>query len=174
MVIDWSVACRLLALTDTNLYIEELSRVGTESRVNEVELAQPLCTALQLGLLQILAHWGIQPSTVVGHSSGEIAAACASGAITVESGIVIAFYRGRLAKLQEGSGAMASIGLSHDEVLPFLVDGVVVACENSPRNVTISGPKDQIPAVIRNINAALPETFCRKLRVQVAYHSRKS
>ncbi|GLA89661.1 type I Iterative Polyketide synthase (PKS) [Aspergillus tubingensis] len=151
--------------------LEELSRVGTESRVNEVELAQPLCTALQLGLLQILAYWGIQPSTVVGHSSGEIAAACASGAITIESAIVIAFYRGRLAKLQEGSGAMASIGLSHEEVLPFLVDGVVVACENSPRNVTISGPKEQIPQVISNITTALPGIFCRKLRVQVAYHS---
>ncbi|PYH28781.1 type I polyketide synthase [Aspergillus neoniger CBS 115656] len=151
--------------------IEELSRMGTDSRVNEVELAQPLCTALQLGLLQILAHWGIQPSTVVGHSSGEIAAACASGAITVESAIIIAFYRGRLAKLQEGSGAMASIGLSHEEVLPFLVNGVVVACENSPRNVTISGPKEQIPQVISNITAAFPGTFCRKLRVQVAYHS---
>ncbi|PYH65910.1 type I polyketide synthase [Aspergillus vadensis CBS 113365] len=151
--------------------LEELSRVGTESRVNEVELAQPLCTALQVGLLQILAHWGIQPSTVIGHSSGEIAAACASGAITIESAIIIAFYRGRLARSQEGSGAMASIGLSHEEVLPFLVDGVVVACENSPRNVTISGPKEQIPQVISNITAALPGTFCRKLRVQVAYHS---
>ncbi|EHA28193.1 hypothetical protein ASPNIDRAFT_43495 [Aspergillus niger ATCC 1015] len=134
-------------------------------------LTQPLCTALQLGLLQILTYWGIKPSTVVGHSSGEIAAAYASGAITMESAIIIAFYRGKLAKLQEGSGAMASIGLTHDEVIPFLLDGVVVACENSPRNVTISGPKDKLAQVISNITAALPGTFCRKLRVQVAYHS---
>ncbi|KAI2827547.1 hypothetical protein CBS147345_6499 [Aspergillus niger] len=151
--------------------LKELSRMGTGSRVNEVELAQPLCTALQLGLLQILTYWGIKPSTVVGHSSGEIAAAYASGAITMESAIIIAFYRGKLAKLQEGSGAMASIGLTHDEVIPFLLDGVVVACENSPRNVTISGPKDKLAQVISNITAALPGTFCRKLRVQVAYHS---
>lgn len=160
-------------MTDTNLTIEELSRMGAESRVNEVELSQPLCTALQLGLLQILTYWGIKPSTVVGHSSGEIAAAYASGAITMESAIIIAFYRGKLAKLQEGSGAMASIGLTLDEVIPFLLDGVVVACENSPRNVTISGPKDKLAQVISNITAALPGTFCRKLRVQVAYHSRK-
>ncbi|OJZ83134.1 hypothetical protein ASPFODRAFT_142034 [Aspergillus luchuensis CBS 106.47] len=151
--------------------LEELSRVGFESRVNEVEMAQPLCTALQLGILHILTHWGIQPSVVVGHSSGEIAAACASGAITVESAIVVAFYRGKLAKLQEGSGAMASVGLSPEEVLPFLIDGVVVACENSPRNVTISGPKEKLTEVINTITAALPGTFCRRLRVQVAYHS---
>ncbi|GLB08452.1 type I Iterative Polyketide synthase (PKS) [Aspergillus tubingensis] len=151
--------------------LEELSRVGFESRVNEVELAQPLCTALQLGILHIMTHWGIQPSVVVGHSSGEIAAACASGAITVESAIVVAFYRGKLAKLQEGSGAMASVGLSPEDVLPFLIDGVVVACENSPRNVTISGPKDKLAEVINSITAALPGTFCRRLRVRVAYHS---
>ncbi|OJJ66336.1 hypothetical protein ASPBRDRAFT_138029 [Aspergillus brasiliensis CBS 101740] len=151
--------------------LEELSRVGIDSRVNEVELAQPLCTALQLGLLQIMTHWGIQPGVVVGHSSGEIAAACASGAITVESAIVIAFYRGKLAKLQEGSGAMASVGLSPEEASPYLIDGVVIACENSPQNVTISGEKEQITKVLNNIATALPGTFCRRLRVQVAYHS---
>lgn len=137
-------------------------------------MAQPLCTALQLGILHIMTHWGIQPGVVVGHSSGEIAAACASGAITVESAIVVSFYRGKLAKLQEGSGAMASVGLSPEEVLPFLIDGVVVACENSPRNVTISGPKYKLAEVVNNITSALPGTFCRRLRVQVAYHSRKS
>ncbi|XHG07169.1 hypothetical protein AWENTII_010330 [Aspergillus wentii] len=152
---------------------EELARDDGLSRVNEVELAQPLCTALQLGLVQVFVHWGIQPEAVVGHSSGEIAAAYAAGAITLKSAIIVAYYRGKLAKLQEGSGAMAAIGLSREAVMPFLIEteGVVVACENSPQNVTLSGDKEKMEQVLEKIKASLPETFCRRLRVRIAYHS---
>jgi acyl transferase domain-containing protein len=79
-----------------------------------------------------------------------------------------------MAKSQEGKGAMAAIGLGPGDVSAFLQEGVVVACENSPHSVTLSGEKEGIDTVIANIKASDPEILCRKLRVMTAYHSRQS
>ncbi|PLN85920.1 putative polyketide synthase [Aspergillus taichungensis] len=149
---------------------EELSRVEG-SRVNEAELAQPLTTAVQIGLVNLLAKFGVRPSQVVGHSSGEIAAAYAAGAISAKSAITIAYHRGRLAKSKMGRGEMASIGLSRDDIEPYIVDGVVIACQNGPRSVTISGDKEKINHVVEEIKRCLPDVFCRRLRLNIAYHS---
>ncbi|KNG88285.1 hypothetical protein ANOM_002507 [Aspergillus nomiae NRRL 13137] len=150
--------------------MEELS-CATASRINEAEFCQPLCTAVQIGVVNLLAAWGIRPASVVGHSSGEIAAAYAAGAISARSAIILAYYRGKLAQAQKGTGGMASIGLGSDEVSPYLVDGVVIACKNSPQSVTISGEQGQIDQMVRNIQNDLPDTFCRKLQLDMAYHS---
>ncbi|KAL3478889.1 hypothetical protein BJX99DRAFT_268945 [Aspergillus californicus] len=150
---------------------EELSNPEDSSRVNEAEFSQPLCTALQIALVNVLSSWGITPSSVVGHSSGEITAAYAAGAITARSAIIIAYYRGKLAKQLEGKGAMAAVGLGRDGVAPYLEDGVVIACENSPQSVTLSGDSFVIDRVIELVKKDLPDTFCRRLRVSTAYHS---
>ncbi|PYH30922.1 fatty acid synthase S-acetyltransferase [Aspergillus neoniger CBS 115656] len=118
---------------------------------NKAEFVQPLCTALQIALVDLLAAWNIKPATVVGHSSGEIAAAYAMGSLTAEEAITIAFYRGKFAK--------------------FLVEGAVIACENSPHSVTISGEVEKVEAVDHKINLARPEAFYRRLQVNIAYHS---
>ncbi|KAL3251548.1 hypothetical protein ABHI18_010586, partial [Aspergillus niger] len=150
---------------------EELSKEGRESRVNTAEFSQPLCTALQIALIDVLHSWGIRPSSVVGHSSGEIAAAYAAGAITAQSAIIIAYYRGLAAKRQDGTGAMAAVGLSPEDVRPYLQDGVVVACHNSPSSVTLSGDPASMDNVVNRIKSELPDVLCRRLKVSIAYHS---
>ncbi|KAE8333423.1 putative polyketide synthase [Aspergillus sergii] len=150
--------------------MEELSCTAA-SRVNEAEFCQPLCTAIQIGLVNLLATWGIRPTYVVGHSSGEIAAAYAAGAISARSAMILAYYRGKLAQTQKGTGEMASIGLGTEEVSPYLVDGVVIACKNSPQSVTISGEESKIDQIVRHIRNDRPDTFCKKLQLGVAYHS---
>ncbi|KAF5855558.1 hypothetical protein ETB97_008996 [Aspergillus alliaceus] len=150
---------------------DELSKQGTDSRVNEAEFSQPLTTALQVGLIDLLSKRGIKASSVIGHSSGEIAAAYAAGAITARSAIIIAYYRGQVAKIHEGKGAMAAVGLSCEEVTAYLGEGVVIACENSPKGVTLSGDKGNVEGIVRRIQAELPDTLCRQLRVSIAYHS---
>ncbi|KAG9235384.1 polyketide synthase [Amylocarpus encephaloides] len=74
--------------------IDELSKASDESRLNEAELSQPLCTILQVALVDLLAVWGVSGRAVAGHSSGEIAAAYAVGAISRESAWKIAYWRG--------------------------------------------------------------------------------
>lgn len=142
------------------------------SKVNTAELSQPLCAAVQVALFNKLSSAGVRPAAVVGHSSGEIAAAYATGAISFEAAIIAAYYRGFVTKQQALEGAMAAVGLGPKEASGYLVDGVVVACENSPTSVTISGDKDKVVEVISKIKSECPDTLARLLKVDMAYHSR--
>ena len=60
---------------------------GAESRINESELAQPTTTIIQMALVDLLSEYDVRPSFVVGHSSGEIAAAYAAGALTRQAAV---------------------------------------------------------------------------------------
>jgi acyl transferase domain-containing protein len=118
----------------------ELLKVSKDSLVHRAELSQPLCTALQFAQVNALRRAGLHPAAVVGHSSGEIAATYGAGALSMDEAVTIAYYRGLVTKKQTRRGAMAAIGLSAAETQKFLEEGgVVVACENSPSSVTISG-----------------------------------
>jgi acyl transferase domain-containing protein len=116
----------------------------------------------------------VSPATVVGHSSGEIAGAYACGAITASEAITVAYYRGFITKQQSKAGGMAVVGLSRKEIEIFLMSGVVIACENSPSSVTLSGDRVALNYVCSRIKNELPETFVRHLQVEMAYHSRES
>ncbi|EFQ96902.1 fatty acid synthase S-acetyltransferase [Nannizzia gypsea CBS 118893] len=155
---------------------EELLKTGNPTRADEPEFAQTLCTAVQIGLSNLLKRWGIISAGVIGHSSGEIAAAYSAGAITMESAIIISYYRGQAAKSismdkSKVQGGMAAVGLGPEKVKRYLTDGVVVACENSPQSVTLSGDSDKLDMVLSDIQSANKDVFCRRLRVGIAYHS---
>jgi acyl transferase domain-containing protein len=139
----------------------------------DAELAQPLCTAIQIALVNALARCGIHPSTVVGHSSGEIAAAYASGAISVTEALIAAYYRGYVTKQQKLAGGMVALGLGAEAASAYLVDGIVVACENSPSSTTISGDLDRLQEMLKKIKQEKPDVLARELKVNMAYHSRK-
>ncbi|KAF2686174.1 ketoacyl-synt-domain-containing protein [Lentithecium fluviatile CBS 122367] len=152
---------------------QEILRPKADSRFSEAEISQPCCTAIQLALVDLLAQWNIRPQGVVGHSSGEIAAAYACSAITAADAITIAYYRGLSMRnvSRKVLGGMAAVGLGRDEVSIFLKPGVIVGCENSPESVTLSGDREVLDGVMDEIRATHPETFVRLLRVDCAYHS---
>ncbi|KAI2936356.1 hypothetical protein CBS63078_867 [Aspergillus niger] len=155
--------------------------------IDNPELSQSLCTILQVALVNLLRRFGVRPAAVVGHSSGEIAAAYASGHISLELAWRLAYFRGVCsAKLDRDghladsgervSGAMMAVGLSEasgKELLSahgHVASSVSVACINSPQSITLSGDD----AAIDYLQGVLEEQkiFARKLRVKVAYHSR--
>jgi acyl transferase domain-containing protein len=146
----------------------------SETLLAKSEYAQPLCTAVQIAILNIIKSWGVIPDAVVGHSSGEIAAAYASGAISQAEAITIAYYRGRGTTDVHRPGGMAAVGLGSNDVSSFLQDGVVVACDNSPQSVTLSGDEMALERVLQELKVAKPHVFLRRLHVEMAYHSRKS
>ncbi|KAI1764150.1 fatty acid synthase S-acetyltransferase [Hypoxylon sp. FL1150] len=150
---------------------EELLKPGKLSRVDKSEFSQPLCTAIQIGLVETLRRVGITPDAVVGHSSGEIAAAFASGALTAKAAILAAHYRGAVTKLQAREGSMAAIGLGWKDMEPYLRPGVVIACDNSPQSITISGDAPAVKDVVTAVKAGSPGTLARLLQVEKAYHS---
>lgn len=131
-----------------------------------------------MALVNLLDSWNIKPIGVVGHSSGEIAAAYASGAITFETGMLLAFHRGTVAaKLRRefpaAKGAMLAIGGSQADVDSILnthgTPRIVRACINSPTSVTISGDESEIDRLDKA--AKEKSLFSRKLQTDVAYHS---
>ncbi|KAH6689849.1 KR domain-containing protein [Plectosphaerella plurivora] len=151
--------------------MDELLKPAEQSRIDRAELSQPLCTALQIALFHHLERIGVKADAVVGHSSGEIGAAYAAGFLTLEYAMALAYYRGLVTTRQTADGSMAAVGLGSQHVAPFLTDGVVVACENSPSSTTISGDGPAVLAVVAAIKEAQPDTFARALKVDMAYHS---
>ncbi|TQW02595.1 polyketide synthase [Cordyceps javanica] len=156
----------------------ELCRDEDSTKVLSPEISQPICTALQVALVDLLQAWGIRPAAVVGHSSGEIAAAYAKGALSRENAWKISYYRGLLcSKIREVSphmnGAMMATGLGPDEAMSYIQrlshGTVTVACVNSPSSTTVSGDF----AAIEELELLMQADghFARKLRVGVAYHS---
>ena len=120
-----------------------------------------------------MARCGIRPDAVIGHSSGEIAAAYATGALSLSEAIIVAYYRGYITKKQKLVGGMAAIGLDMDATSEFLIDGVVIACQNSPNSTTISGNLLELEKVVGAIKMQRPDVLARQLKVDMAYHSRK-
>lgn len=153
-----------------------------EDKINRPEFSQPLCTALQIALVDLLQSFSIHSVAVVGHSSGEIAAAYAVGALSHESACRVAYFRGKLAgQLRATSykpGAMLSANLREDEIPEYLRSlkldspketAVHVACVNSPYNVTLAGPEQSIDALKADLDKK--GTFAQKLNTGIAYHS---
>ncbi|TDZ30822.1 Highly reducing polyketide synthase alt5 [Colletotrichum spinosum] len=175
------------SLSDCNLYLQslgcewsvwdELHASADTTRLSTPALAQPLCTSVQVALVELLWSWGIRPSSVCGHSSGEIAAAFCARALTRESAWKIAYFRGLVAtKALEMTSSepttMMSVGLGEKHVIPYLSgDGsVAVGCVNSPVNVTLTGSRRQIDSLWEVFDEK--KVFARKLAVDVAYHSK--
>ncbi|KAM0254483.1 hypothetical protein ACHAQJ_006765 [Trichoderma viride] len=150
---------------------EEFLKPARTSRVFEAEFSQPLCTALQIALVDTLGAVGIKPAAVVGHSSGEIGAAYAAGALTAEEAIAVAYHRGIATKQKTQQGGMAAVGLGWDQMQEYLVPGVVTACDNSPSSVTISGDADKLETVVAAVKQAHPDIPTTTLKVEQAYHS---
>jgi acyl transferase domain-containing protein len=150
---------------------EELLKPADASLMAEAQVAQPVSTALQLALCNLLSRWNILPVAAIGHSSGEIAAAYAAGSLNMHDAIRLAYYRGVASQAQTRAGAMAAVGLGYDEVTKWLRPGVVIACENSPSSVTLSGDADALESVLSTLQKEHPQVFQRVLRVNKAYHS---
>jgi acyl transferase domain-containing protein len=152
---------------------DELRKDSEASRIHEAEMGHPLSLALQIGLVDVLRSWNISPSIVLGHSSGEMAAAYACGAISAESAIAAGLFRSSSKESPNRTGSMAAIGLGREEVLPYLEPGVIIACENSQCSVTVSGDTKAVEKVVQTIKFTRPDVFTRLLQVRKAYHSRK-
>lgn len=147
------------------------------SMINHASRSQPICTAVQIGLVNLLSACGIKPQRVIGHSSGEIAAAYAAGYVTAIQAIAIAYYRGYTVTQSPKVvvGAMMAAGLSctdANEKIRVLGLGhrINVACVNSPESVTISGDVGGIQELKASLDSQ--GVFARLLKTDSkAYHS---
>ncbi|KAJ4315564.1 Highly reducing polyketide synthase Dhc3 [Neodidymelliopsis sp. IMI 364377] len=160
--------------------IAELERSRADSKLSHPEISQPICSVLQIALVDELRSWGVNPCKVVGHSSGEIAAAYSIGLLSHRDAIAVAYFRGVSAtklriEFPHLKGSMMAVGCSHHEADNLITQSklggtVVVACVNSPSSVTVSGDVEtleRLRIILDNRNI-----FARRLKVEVAYHSK--
>ncbi|KAL8717594.1 MAG: hypothetical protein Q9225_005174 [Loekoesia sp. 1 TL-2023] len=167
----------LRTLGSTWSLFTELLRDEATSKLDDSVIAQPATTAIQIALVDLLFSLGIKPVAVLGHSSGEIAAAYAAGALSHTVALSVSYHRGFIAKEckhdDNNGGAMLAVGLGIEEVQGYVTQlhtgSVTVACINSLKSTTISGDRSAIDELKEILDAKA--VFSRELKVEVAYHS---
>ncbi|MEV8595974.1 amino acid adenylation domain-containing protein [Streptomyces sp. NPDC052012] len=141
------------------------------------EVAQPLLVAHGVALARQLRAWGVRPEAVLGHSVGELAAACVAGMLSLSDAVTFAARRGRLMGESTAPGAMAAVGGADEEELTGLLDDLTsafagrlaVAAYNGPGRVVISGTCEAVRSASRRLTER--GAVVRPLRVSRAFHS---
>ncbi|MFJ4324571.1 type I polyketide synthase, partial [Streptomyces tricolor] len=110
--------------------------------LDRVDVVQPVLWAVMVSLAEVWRSYGVVPSAVVGHSQGEIAAACVAGVLSLEDGARVVALRSRALRALAGSGGMVSVAAAPaeaEELLAGWADRVAVAAVNGPRSVVVAG-----------------------------------
>ncbi len=155
---------------------------ASQEELNEVQLAQPAIFMLQCALVELLKTWGVYPDCVLGHSSGEVAAAYASGALSLADATHLVYHRAAQQQRVAGSGLMLAIGLDRSGVEGFLTElgvpvgrnggeagQVEIACENSPANTVLCGKEGALKPLMAELDRRGLQH--RLLPGNIAFHS---
>ncbi len=152
--------------------LAELHADEASSRLSDIDVVQPVLFAIEVALAELWRAHGIEPAAVVGHSMGEVAAACIAGALSLEDGARVICRRSRLLREKRGKGGMALVELTLDEAHEALAgfEGrLSVAVSNSARSTVVAGD----PPALAEFLAVLTrrDVFSRLINVDVASHS---
>ncbi|WP_144107295.1 type I polyketide synthase [Paraburkholderia sp. BCC1886] len=154
--------------------VAEMTEGVSDVWLAETENAQPLLFAMQVGITRVLNARGVGCDATVGHSVGEIAAAWASGALTLAEAVRVIRIRSAAQGLTRGTGRMAAAGIGEAAARELIArlhleSTVEMAGSNSPEAVTLAGALDDLKA----IGAALASngTFFQLLDLDYAFHS---
>ncbi|MGQ0504513.1 MAG: SDR family NAD(P)-dependent oxidoreductase, partial [Myxococcaceae bacterium] len=142
------------------------------SWLQKMDVVQPVLFAMEVALAELWRSWGVTPDAVIGHSMGEVAAACVAGALSLADAAAVICRRSSLVMRISGKGEMAQVGLSIEAAERALVGyetRVSVAVNGGPRTTVIAGD----PAALGEILAKLEGqgVFCRRVQVAFASHS---
>lgn len=152
--------------------MDELNRPEAETKMQRTEISQPAIFAMQMALAALWQSWGIQPAAVVGHSVGEVAAACIAGILTLDQAAKIIVLRGRfMDECAAAGGTMLAVGMSPDEALAVIAKHdrtVSIAAFNGPRSLTLSGLKTSLEVIAAELESK--GVFARFLQVSHPFH----
>ncbi len=153
--------------------VKDLLLNATAKDLQETAYSQPLLFAIQVGVSEVLASLGVTPAAVVGHSVGEIAAAWACGALSLEDAVRVIHARSATQSTTRGLGRMAAFARSAEQSKALikalhLENEVEIAGINSPHNVTLTGSLEGL----EKIHAHADGAFFQLLDLDYAFHSR--
>ncbi|MEV0416099.1 type I polyketide synthase [Streptomyces sp. NPDC050448] len=159
--VDWSLIDVLRGETEPEL-------------MERVDVLQPASFAVMVGLAAVWASAGVKPGAVLGHSQGEIAAACVAGALSLDDAARVVALRSQvIAKELAGRGGMASVALSADDAVARLepwADRVEVAAVNGPSSVVIAGDAEALDEALDALSG--DGVRVRRVAVDYASHTR--
>ncbi len=148
---------------------EHLFQPGDASWLERPSLALPALCLFELALARLWRAAGIAPAVVLGHSAGEVAAACVAGLLAESEALQLASWRGQL--LEKAGGGMLSVDASEERLRPWLEAlGLDLAAVNAPDLCMVSGPLSALATLEARLE--LEAIDARRLRVAVAAHSR--
>ena len=159
--------------------VEKLGRMNTcDVPIQENPIAQMALFGVHYSMTQLLKSWDITPSAVVGHSLGEISAACAAHVISLEEAVQLILLRAGLQHKCSITGCMLAVGMSPENVERVirklnLVTRVSIAAVNSPVGVVLSGDQQFIMAVEEYLQTKHGDVFCKRLGSTRAFHSQE-
>ncbi|MER6610811.1 type I polyketide synthase [Streptomyces sp. NPDC000927] len=154
-------------------YTDGELRAELRGRLDRVDIVQPLLWAVMVSLAHTWSSHGVTPSAVIGHSQGEIAAACAVGALSLDDGARVVALRSRaIAELLSGSGGMMSVGEGADQVRTRIAEWggrLSVAAVNGSASTVVSGDSDALDELLARLRAE--HVRAKRLPVDYASHS---
>uniref|UniRef100_UPI0025C5BC11 non-ribosomal peptide synthetase/type I polyketide synthase n=1 Tax=Flavobacterium sp. TaxID=239 RepID=UPI0025C5BC11 len=164
----------LKAHLDENLITVLFAEEGSEKAkfIDQTQYTQPALFAIEYSLYQLWEHWGIKSAVLMGHSIGELVAACVAGVFSLEDGLKLVASRGRLMQGIILDGEMISVQSDEEaisEVLKHYKEKVTIAAINTPDQIVLSGEKEAIETITSTLS--LKGIKWKKLRVSHAFHS---
>ncbi|MGW1752420.1 type I polyketide synthase [Streptomyces sp. NPDC002092] len=165
-------ACDRAIRCEVGWSVEELLTDPGAHFPDEVEKVQPALWAMQVALASAWREVGVEPDLIVGHSMGEVAAACVSGALTLEDAAAVVCRRSQLMKRVAGGGAMLVVELSAEQArreISTRTGEICVAAHNAPTRTVLAGDRGALSALSAELEArGVP---CHTVNVNVASHS---
>ncbi|SFE31944.1 Acyl transferase domain-containing protein [Actinopolyspora alba] len=158
----------------TDFSVVELLEADDEAQreaMERVTVVQPLLFAVAVAIARLWRSRGVQPSGVVGHSQGEVAAAVVAGSLSLADAARVVAVRSRLVEGLDGDGGMAGVGLPVEEVERRLAgrDGLSVATVNTTGSTGVAGDRAELERFMSELDAE--GVFCRRIAVDYASHS---
>ncbi|HUQ55213.1 non-ribosomal peptide synthetase/type I polyketide synthase [Lentzea sp.] len=148
--------------------LRELLFDGEAAALTDTRYAQPALFVTEYALARLLEERGVRPVGMVGHSVGELVAACLAGVFTLPDALTAVVTRARL-MAEQPAGAMLSVAASEAVVRPLLSGNLAVAAVNADELVVVSGPSDEVTAFGDAL--AAEDITARPLRTSHAFHS---
>ena len=145
---------------------------GTISPLDEIAYTPPALFALQYALATLWRSWGIEPAVVLGHSAGELVAACVAGVFSLEEGLLFSAERSRLMQALPPVGGMAAVFTTEAQVAEAIArhpGKLWIAAVNAADNVVISGEDGPLQAVLAAFESQ--GVNGKRLAISNAFHS---